>query len=69
MAVRRLTVDDVLEGLMALRRHGYGRAEVYLFTDEEGNGARPLVEGMGPDVCWPDTAGAYRIPVGCVLIG
>lgn len=69
MAARKLTVDDVLEELMALRRHGYGRAEVYLFTDEEGNGVRPLVEGMGPDVCWPDTAGAYRIPVGCVLIG
>lgn len=69
MAAGKLTVDDMLGELMALSRHGYGRAEVYAFTDEEGNGARPLLEGMGPEVCWPDTAEAYRIPAGCILIG
>lgn len=69
MVARKLTVDDMLEGLAALKGHGYGRSEVYVFTDEEGNDIRPLYEGMGPGICWSDTAEAYRIPVGCILIG
>lgn len=69
MVARKLTVDDMLEGLTVLKGYGYGSSEVYVFTDEEGNDARPIYEGMEPGICWPDTAEAYRIPVGCILIG
>ena len=47
----------------------YLEAEVWLFTDEEGNGARPLLEGMvGIDVM-PEDVDYYGFPSGSLLIG
>ncbi len=43
---RPITLEQLHRNLSILIENGYGKKEVYLLTDEEGNDYRPLYEGQ-----------------------